>query len=514
MDNVHFRYGTATLFTALSLHIERNRHTVLLGRNGAGKSSLLRLLQGELRPSTSPAGSGTIYWNFTGTEETSALAAREHVRLVSSELQRNYIRRGWNITGEEIILSGLENTPMVYGEISSGHYAAAVDLAESAAASGLLALHAPAMSQGQLRLVLILRALISKPALLLLDEPFDGLDHAAREAVNHCLELAVARGTTLLVTAHRRRDIPALVTRALLLENNVIREVDPHSREAALSSDGKSAVIAVDGVIGAATLAEAGTGIADALSQSEGTFSQVADSLHNPFLRALAERARPLFCLRNVDVFIERQKVLSDIHWTVNPGESWIVSGSNGSGKSTLLRLLYGEEFAAWGGTLEWCGGLRPSLEDLHLGVGFVSDRLQHSYDYDLSAEDVVISGIHGTIGLYREPGMSERALARCWLERMGIGDYAARALHSLSGGTARKALLARALASSPPVLLLDEPCTGLDTRSRHLFLDALSLLANDGVTIIYVSHHDEDKCTFFKKELCLEKGRIASLSG
>ena len=214
--------------------------------------------------------------------------------------------------------------------------------------------------------------------------------------------------------------------------------------------------------------------------------------------------------MQDVDVFSNRQKVLSDRSWTVKPGEQWIVSGSNGAGKSTLLRLLYGEEFAAFGGSLTWCGGMRPSLEELRTGVGYVSDRLQDTYDYDLQAEEVVISGLRGNIGLYHEPLPEERALALNWLERLGVAGYADQRFYDLSSGTARKVLLARALAGSPPVLLRDEPCSGLDRASRKLVLDALPLLAEIGVTIVCVSHHEQDRISLFTHELRLEKGKVA----
>lgn len=215
-----------------------------------------------------------------------------------------------------------------------------------------------------------------------------------------------------------------------------------------------------------------------------------------------------------MDVFTDRVQILFDITWTIRPGEQWILSGDNGSGKSTLLRLLHGEEFAAYGGTLRWRGGPRPSLEDLRAQVGYVSDRLQYAYDYDLSAEDVVISGPRGSIGLYDEPDARERALARDWLDVMGLSAVRDRSFHSLSGGTARRVLLARALAASPPLLLLDEPCSGLDAQSRAFFLRGLTALAGKGVTIVHVTHHEQDKSPLFTHELRLEKGRIAFMRG
>lgn len=485
LDRVTARFGDNTVFSDISFCLRKGEHLVLLGNNGAGKSTLLRLLQGELRPFQAPASdqdeppSGRIYWNFEGKEEPYALVALKHVRLVSPGQQRNYLRQGWTITGEEIVLSGLDNAAMLHGEMSGRHYARAAELAGAAGAEELMGMTAPAMSQGQLRLVLLLRALMSNPALLLLDEPFDGLDAASRERITSCMALVAERGSTLLISAHRDEDIPSFISGALLLRNGRITRVEPP-----LPEQHEIAAPAAPPV-------------------------QQPSEASRAHARPVSHQTVPLVELEHVDVFTNRQHILFDINWRILPGDQWVLSGANGSGKSTLLRLLHGEEFAAYGGVLRWRGGPRPSLEELRASVGYVSDRLQYVYDYDISAEEVVISGLRGTIGLYHEPEESERALARSCLDRMGLCARSDRGFHSLSSGTARRVLLARALAASPPLLLLDEPCSGLDARSRAFFLRSLSLLADKGVTIVYVTHHDQDKSAVFTHELRLDNGRV-----
>lgn len=476
LDQVSLLFDGVPLFSRLSLCIHRNEHLALLGPNGSGKSSLFRLLQGELRPSPDASCPGRVYWNIDGREESFVVTARKHVRLVSPALQRQYVRQGWKISGEEILLSGLDNAPMLYGEVESRHYKRAAELAEAAGAAALMGMTAPAMSQGQLRLVLILRALMSGPALLLLDEPFDGLDAPSRERISHCISLAVARGCALLVSAHRREDIPDSVSEALVLRDGTITR----TRLVDLPAD----------------------------------FVAESDSCPTPASRTTlpltAQPTRPLLELSKVDVFIDRRQVLFDVNWSIRQGEHWVLTGANGSGKSTLLRLIYGEEFAAYGGQYRWQGGPRPALDDLREQIGYVSDRLQHEYAYDCTAEDVVISGLRGSMGLYHEPDKEERARACAHLERMGLSALAGRNFHSLSSGQARRVLLARALAAAHRLLLLDEPCSGLDAGSRALFLQSLPVLAAQGVTIVHVSHHKEDAGPLFSHELHLHQGRVA----
>lgn len=512
LDNVSAGFGDHLVFSGLSLSLYAGEHCALLGPNGAGKSTLMRLLQGELRPAQAgslsarhslPDRPGRVLFGFEGTQDASVLAAREHVRMVSPAQQRNYARQGWKITGEEILLSGMGNAAMLYGEPPPHHSWRAAALAEAAGAAHLLTLLAPAMSQGQLRLALILRALMSRPALLLLDEPFDGLDGPAREYAARAIALAMQRGT-VLISAHRREDIPPGINHALLLERGTVRRI-PLEAAGKLNGANAEAPREERAAPDAKRDATRRNAAPDASPPRAQEF--FADS---PFARRLLSGRAPLLRLEHVDVFIERGKVLSDICWTVNPGEQWIVSGRNGSGKSTLLRLLYGEEFAAFGGTLDWCGEPRPALADLRKGVGYVSDRLQDVHDDDLFAEDVVLSGFSGHIGLHREHFPQERALARFWLEKMGAGSAAGARFHSLSSGVMRRVLLARALAGAPPVLLLDEPLSGLDESGRRFFLDSLHGLARQGVHIIYVSHHEEDKSELFSHELRLEQGRVA----
>ncbi|MDL2216805.1 ATP-binding cassette domain-containing protein, partial [Desulfovibrio sp. OttesenSCG-928-M14] len=415
LRNVDVAYGShEPVFRGLNLDIMVGGHLALIGANGSGKSTLLRLLHGDQRPLQKPDGqsAGSICWYANGREENSALAARAMARLVSPDQQRNYMRQGWKLSGEEILVSGLDNAVMVYGEVSSALYQRAQALAEQAGALPLLGLTAPAMSQGQLRLLLVLRALMSQPALLLLDEPLDGLDAPARKAVFQALELAADRGATMVVSAHRQADIPPQITAALLVENGAVRSVP--------------------------------------LLAESSSFAAIPPKEHltAPFVPKAPSDSAPLLELVHVDVFIDRRKVLCDLNWRVDTGQQWRISGGNGAGKSTLLRLLYGEEFAAYGGTLLWHGKPRPALDELRASIGFVSDRLQADYADNLSAEEVVISGLSGSIGLYHEASEAERTLALAWLKHLGVARYAARPFHSLSFGNARRVLLARALAA------------------------------------------------------------------
>ena len=223
--------------------------------------------------------------------------------------------------------------------------------------------------------------------------------------------------------------------------------------------------------------------------------------------------ARPLLVMEKVTVFVDRVPVLHDIDWVVIRGEPWAVTGANGAGKSTLLRLIAGEEFAAAGGDVR----LMPDDSDdpargllaLRRHVSIVSDRLQAHYAYDITAMDCVLSGIEGHIGLYGTPAAHDMERARHWLAFLDLSEIAERRIRTLSTGQLRRVLLARALMAKPLLLLLDEPCSGLDDASRRQFLQLLGKLVLCGVHLIMVSHHDEDIIPEITHTLRLADGRV-----
>jgi ABC-type molybdenum transport system, ATPase component/photorepair protein PhrA len=512
IDRASLRLGDTLALDALSLSLYRNGHTALVGPNGAGKSTLLKLIGAELRlsqvearPEQSPAQAtpllpeeernGSILWGFSGRLLPHALEAKKHVRLVSPWQQGEYRRQEWKITGEEIALSGYANSALLYDIPPLARKKAVTALFRQAGLGQLRAMPAPAMSQGQLRACLIIRALAAEPALLLLDEPFDGLDAVACRSLARLMKLAAENSTTLLMTSHRAEDIPPFVRRHLHLDRGRLTvppfpgedpELTPvEARAKARPARGKQ------------------TGLTPGNAALPGL-----ERLQKKAKRVLPE-GRPVFALRNVDVFIDRQKVLHSINWTVNRGEQWRVSGPNGSGKSTLLRLLYGDEFAAWGGDLYRLGRKTLSLPRLRGLVGLVSDRLQQTYAYDLTAHEVVLSGFDGCEGVYRDYSQQEEAQAAAWERQLGLEGLGPLPWPSLSTGQARRVLLARALAAAHPVLLFDEPFSGLDAESRTLCLATLPLLAQNGAQIIFVSHRNDDCLPLFTHELALEQGRV-----
>ena len=461
-----------------------SEHWAVLGENGAGKSTFLRLLRGDVRPDQDAGGNfiGRVLWNVDGEADASPLVIKPVSRLVSAEQHRNYVRKGWEITGKDMILSGFADT-LLPTPAKEEQHAAAEALAVRFGITPLLEKAVTAMSQGQFRLILLAKSMIGSPKLLLLDEPFDGLDHAARGML-HAAIGEIAREATVICTAHREGDIPACITHALRLSRGVVVSAEPMRTATQTMQDNK------------ARPAQTG-GNAEKFDASRNGKYSIPYALE----------------LRNVDVYVNRAKVLHSLTWKLPLGESWRIAGPNGSGKSTLLRLVAGFEHAALGGKFLWFGREHPPLETRLKETGYLSDFFHATYRYDITGLELVYSGFDGTVGVWRKPTRKEDAEAKRWLDLLDLVPVAGVPLSRLSSGMARRFFLARALAGSPRLLLLDEPCSGLDETARKLFIASLETVIAQGVQCLYVSHNADDVPLSVLRTLFLDRGRITGES-
>jgi molybdate transport system ATP-binding protein len=220
---------------------------------------------------------------------------------------------------------------------------------------------------------------------------------------------------------------------------------------------------------------------------------------------------QPLIELAGVDLYVEYRRVLREVNWTLGDGEHWAVLGANGAGKTSFLKLLYGDLAPALGGSIER-RGFPPGtpIADWKRGVGYVSPELQTDYLVDVSIRDLVVSGRHASIGLAEAPTAADLASGARWLRFFNLSSVAERRPRELSYGQLRRALLARALAAEPRLLLLDEPLTGLDPRQRALIKRLLARLMRSRLCVVIAVHHPEDLPRGMTHELRLSGGRAA----
>jgi molybdate transport system ATP-binding protein len=482
LDQVDVVLSGAPVLLGVSLTLHAGEGLAILGGNGSGKSTLLRLLRGDVWPH--PWSPGRRLFHGPDGSSESPIGVRERLALVAPEAQDAYQRRDWELPVEAVIRSGFFDALWPSEAATPAQAARVAEVAEAFGLGHLLGRSVLELSRGEGRRVLLARAVVARPAALLLDEACDGLDAAARGAFLELVSAAARGGTAVVMATHRPEEIVPEIARVARIEGGRILGIGPR---APVPSPADVPVL-VPG--------------------------RACPGPESPAPSPAPRRARPdgpirqapiLFHLHGATVLVDGRAVLSDLSWTVRQGERWAVVGGNGAGKSTLLRLLAGDEQPARG-TVDRLGlGPRADAEQLRGRVGVVSPELQARHRFDATGEEVVVSGFAGTVGLAAPPTGAQRDQARAAAARLGISGLLGRHILSLSYGELRKLLLARALAPGPEALLLDEPLAGLDAPSRAWVLEALDA---PGPALVAVSHHP-DELPRGGSRLRLDAGRL-----
>lgn len=509
LENATVVRGGNTLIANIDWTLHRGEHWAVYGRNGAGKSTFLRVVRGEMPP----ASDGRREYCFDGEPSASPLGLRRRIGLVSPELQAVYARQSWNITGREVVLAGFFDTPLLYETPSGAQRQEAEAVLDALGATWLAEVPVRRMSTGQLRTMLFARALAVRPDVLVLDECLDGLDVASREAMLTVIEKAAAM-TTLVCAAHRPEHVPGVVDNCLLLRQGRLvcggkRKELREQVTAELFGDEVSD--RAGGELGEVTGAASTQGTGQGTTQGTGPDLPYLPNLLNfPGSQGGHEAPVPLVRLTKASVYLEGRPVLQDIDWEIRSGENWIVLGENGAGKTTLLRVLCGDLPVHLGGEVVWFGrDGSQNVAEVRRRVGVVSDHLQSGYEYDLSVGDLVLSGFFGSDGLYEQADEAQREIAERLIARMGLAELKDRRIRSLSYGQQRKAFIARALVPGNRLLLLDEPLSGLDPAGREEILSLVRGLTRTGLGVVYITHYREELPDEFDRLLTLDKGRV-----
>jgi molybdate transport system ATP-binding protein len=485
LDRVDVRLGGATLLDGVTLGIRRGEGVAIVGPSGSGKSTLLRLLRGELWPH--PASAGRRLFHGADGPSESPIGVRERFALVAPEAQDAYVRHDWELPVEAVIRSGFYDQLYPAEAATPAQSARVRDVAAALGVEHLLGRSMLELSRGEGRRVLLSRALVSSPELLLLDEACDGLDARARADLLARVSELLRAGTAVAMATHRREEIVPAIRRVVALEGGrIVGEEDRDvERELDLDPDPDPQAAAHPEPLDEARDRRSAGGAGEESRDAE---------------------SRDVYALDRVTVLVEGRAVLRDVSFALRRGERIAFVGPNGAGKSTLLRLLAGDEQPATGTIRRLDLGARASALELRGRVGLVSPELQARHRLDALGEAVVLSGFAGSIGLAEEPSAAQRAAAAETLARLGLAPLAARHVLSLSYGELRKLLLARALAPHPEVLLLDEPLAGLDPVARAWMKRAIDDAAARGAAVVAVSHHAD--------EMPGGLARVAELSG
>jgi len=325
------------------------------------------------------------------------------------------------------------------------------------------------LSSGESRKLLLLHALLAAPSLLVLDEPFDGLDFASRDELSRAI-VQVARELPVLVAGSFRAAVCPF----------------------ALSDVNEVTVLERSGV------AFRGSALAWREHDAARSGEHPAPPVDTGSYYEALDPAQPLVQLERGTVRYGDFVVFENLDFSVHPGEHTLIEGPNGSGKSTLLEMICGDHPQGYSNALTLFGRRRGSGEtvwDIKKNVGLVSPKLHRDYRVGGSVEDTIISGLYDSIGVYREPEPSHRTRARRWLTWLELGVTPNHAFRALSFGEQRLCLIARAAIKVPPLLVLDEPTAGLDANNQLRVLELIeSLCSQQKTTVLFVTHRKDER--------------------
>ncbi|HEU4384663.1 MAG TPA: ATP-binding cassette domain-containing protein [Anaeromyxobacteraceae bacterium] len=484
LDRVDVRLWGATLLEDVSFALREGESWALLGGNGAGKTTFLRLLRGEVWPH--PSSRGRRLYHFPDPEPSeSPIGARERIALVSAEAQDAYVRCDWDLAVEDVVRTGFGGGVWLTEPLAPGDEHRVDEVLELLGIARLRRERILEVSTGEARRALLARALAPRPRVLLLDEFCNGLDATSRAAVLEVVSRIARGGTPVVFATHRPEEIVPEVRQAAVLERG--RLIDQGLREEVLARWRPS---------------PAGRGHSGSAEVAEGEGARRT---------ATPTASATLFSISRADVLVEGHLALRGLEWTMRRDESWAVMGPNGAGKTTFLRLLAAEAHPTPGGRIARLDlGESPGVFEVRARVGLVAPRLQAEHRLDATGEEVVLSGFFGSIGLGGAPTPAQRAAAVRWMDRLGLAHLAARNVHGVSYGELRRLLLARALVHDPEVLLLDEPWNGLDPTARAAMMALVQSLAESGTRLVLVTHHEYEIVPAVNRLLVLREGWVA----
>ncbi len=326
------------------------------------------------------------------------------------------------------------------------------------------------MSNGEQKKALLYYLLNEKPDFIILDNPFDNLDVTFQEELKSILQ-KYSSHISFVQIASRKADTLSFIKHFGRLTYDTFTVIQDLGF--------------------------------DKLTKKE-SFSNV--SIPNP-LETIPSLNDPLIQFKNVSISYGDKKILNNINWTIIKGDFWQLTGANGSGKSTILSMITGDNPKAFGQEIYLFGNLKGSGEtvwEIKKRIGYYSPTMTNKFKGRHTVENMLISGLTDSVGLYTIPTDIQKRVIKQWLSVLNLHDIKDTYFNKLSTGKQRLVMTARAMVKHPPLLILDEPTTGMDDESAALLVSFVNKIAQETNTaIIFVSH---------RKEPYLEPKRVYTL--
>ncbi|OCG03202.1 molybdate ABC transporter ATP-binding protein ModF [Gilliamella sp. wkB112] len=460
ITNARYKISDYKVFLIKSLTIKPVSSVAFVGRNGSGKSILVNILAGE-----QTLLSGNVINEF---KSIAHISFEQLQKIIDDEWQRN---------NTDMLSEGETDTGLTTAQIIQEYTideARCRQLAIQFGIEHLLSRRFKYLSTGETRKTLLCRVLINQPDLLILDEPFDGLDVASRENLAAKLGELSQQGVTIVLVLNRFNEIPSFVETIGVLADCQLLKI------------GSRVTILEDATV-------------KQLAEMETMQNVLLPEADEPPVKLDNDIDRVV--LNNGYVKYADKIIINGLTWQVKAKQNWQIVGPNGAGKSTLLSLITGDHPQGYSNDLTLFGCKRGSGEtiwDIKRHIGYVSSSLHLDYRVSVSVKNVLLSGYFDSIGVYQATSDKQNKLVDQWLQLLGLQKQSNDPFQSLSWGQQRLVLIARALVKHPTLLILDEPLQGLDQLNRELVKRWIDRLINNGYSqLLFVSHHAEDapKC-------------------
>lgn len=447
----------------VNLNIDKGEQIAIVGSNGAGKSLLVDIMIGRW-----PLLTNEVKYDFTPSKSILACDNIKYITFRDSygDADTNlYYQQRWNSQDAEI-------TPIVKDLLPQINDSTFQEkLYKLFGVNEMLDKHVVLLSSGEMRKFQLTKALLTNPRVLIMDNPYIGLDVQTRKLLSELfIQLIETLSLQLILVLSKDSDIPDFITHVIPVEDKLCG--NKQVRTEYLSH--KKPVL-----------------------EKELSYEKEQELLSLSNKKEAPMEISEIFNLRNGNIRYGERYILKGLDWTVKNEEKWALNGENGAGKSTLLSLICADNPQGYTCDITLFGkkrGTGESIWDIKKHIGYVSPEMFRSYMKNLPVIEIVASGLFDTIGLYRRPDSSQLAICEWWLNIFGIAFLKDRSFLHLSSGEQRMVLLARAFVKDPDLLILDEPLHGLDERNGRLVKDIIEAFCKrKNKTLIMVSHYEEE---------------------
>ena len=473
----------------VNFELDNGEHIAIVGPNAGGKTLLVDILT-----SAHPLLMQNVEYDFS--PKTSKLAS-DNIKYITfrdtyggDNDRTYYLQQRWNQTEID------DSTPTCGKLLEDAFLASGKDTEERREFQKhlydifnlhyLLDKYIILLSSGELRKFMLCRSLMGDPRVLIMDNPFIGLDKETRQQLREVLEtVSQERALQIILVLAKDEDIPNFITHVVpVRDKKVLKKV---TREEYLTVHSSQCTV-------------------HNLRVQESVLKEI---ISLPY-RDDDYNTKEVVKMNNVKIQYGDRVILKDLNWTVRNGERWALSGQNGAGKSTLLSLVCADNPQSYACDITLFDKKRGSGEsiwDIKKHIGYVSPEMHRAYNRDMPAIRIVASGLKDSVGLYVKPSPGDYEICRMWMRFFGIEDLAERTFLKLSSGEQRMVLLARAFVKDPELLILDEPLHGLDAERGEMVKEIIDdFCQRKNKTLIMVTHYKENLPSCITNSLYLKR--------